>query len=102
MPFPIKPLADRVIIKLLEEGERKSPGGIVLGTNAKYRLAEVVAVGRGVVANGVLLAPEVSPGDLVQILAHGGDEITVEKQKYLIMPERSIIAAIDKKATVTV
>lgn len=96
MTFPVRPLADRVIIKILDKKEEKSPGGIVMpGMSAKFKTAEVVAVGRGQNINGVLTPPEVQPGDIVQIPAHGNvDEIVVENEKYAIMPERLISVVI--------
>ena len=93
--FPIKPLADRIIVKVIERDTVVSKGGLELpGSVNKFRLAEVVAVGRGGAQNGTVIPPEVEPGDVVQMNPHGGDEVVVEGEKYLVVPERFLSAVL--------
>ena len=97
MDFPVKPLADRVIVKVVDDsGELKTKSGLVLpkSMSAKFKTAKVMAVGRGVVMNGTLVPLEVNVGDLVQITANMGDEMAVDSEKYLLITERLIVAVL--------
>jgi len=93
----IKPLADRVVIKVLEE-EEKTPGGIVLPDTAKEKpqIGEVVAVGPGrTLDNGEKVAPEVKKGQKVIFSRYGGTEVKIDGEEYLIMREGDILAIKD-------
>lgn len=90
----IKPLADRVVIKVLEE-EEKTPGGIVLPDTAKEKpqIGEVMAVGPGrTLDNGQKVSPEVKKGDKVIFSRYGGTEVKIDGEEYLIMRESDILA----------
>ncbi|MBU0580223.1 MAG: co-chaperone GroES [Candidatus Margulisbacteria bacterium] len=90
----IKPLADRVVIKQIED-EMKTKSGIVLPDNAKEKpqQGEVIAVGPGrVLDNGERLTPEVKEGDIVFFSKYSGDEIKVDGVEYKIIEERNILA----------
>ena len=69
----IKPLGDRVVIKMLES-EETTKGGIILAGTAKEKpqMAEVVAVGPGVVEDGKLIPMEVAIGDKVLMSKYAG------------------------------
>ena len=62
----IKPLADRVVIKMLE-AEETTKGGIILAPSAKEKpsIAEVVAVGPGGLVDGEKVEMYLKPGDHV-------------------------------------
>lgn len=90
----LKPLADRVVIKVLEE-EEKTPGGIVLPDTAKEKpqVGEVIAVGPGrTLDNGQKVTPEVKKGDKVVFSRYGGTEVKIDGEEYLIMRESDILA----------
>ncbi len=90
----LKPLADRIVIKVLEE-EEKTPGGIVLPDTAKEKpqVGEVIAVGPGrTLDNGQKVAPEVKKGDKVVFSRYGGTEVKIDGEEYLIMREGDILA----------
>jgi chaperonin GroES len=92
----IQPLADRVILKLLDSGDAISTGGIILGKHSnKFKVARVVAVGRGIVGNNGLIQPEVQVGDHVYVTANTGDEIIDGAEKYIVVTERTIVAIVD-------
>jgi chaperonin GroES len=92
--FPVKPLADRVIVKLIEK-DAFTKSGLFLGkTSQKFATAEVVAVGRGIMVDGKAVPPEVNVGDIVHLTAHSGDEMTVNDEKYLLVTERIIVAVV--------
>ncbi|HCJ10509.1 MAG TPA: co-chaperone GroES [Clostridiales bacterium] len=90
----LKPLADRVVIKVIEE-EEKTPGGIVLPDTAKDKpqVGEVIAVGPGrTLDNGQKVEPEVKKGDKVIFSRYGGTEVKLDGEEYLIMRESDILA----------
>jgi chaperonin GroES len=93
----IKPLGDRIVVKVLE-AETKSKGGILLPDTAKEKPqeAKVVAVGKGkVLENGSVSAPEVKVGDKVIFGKYSGNEITTkEGEDLLILREEDILAII--------
>ncbi len=93
----IKPLGDRVLLKVLEAQE-KSTGGIYLPDNAKEKpqQAEVIAVGEGkVLDSGNYKKPEVKKGDIVLFGKYSGTEVTDSKgEAYLIVKEEDILAIV--------
>lgn len=90
----LKPLADRVVVKLVS-AEEKTQGGIVLPDTAKEKPqeAEVVAVGPGkLLDNGTRQPMEVKVGDKVIIAKYSGTEVKYEGEEYLILRESDILA----------
>ena len=90
----IKPLADRVVVKVIS-AEEKTQGGIVLPDTAKEKPqeAEVIAVGPGkVLDNGTRLALEVKVGDTVIFSKYSGSEVKLDGIEYLILRESDILA----------
>ena len=89
----IKPLADRVLVKPLDEKE-VTKGGIIIPDTAKEKPqeAEVVALGTGKRdEDGKLIEFTVKAGDKVLISKYGGTEVKVEGESYLIMREDDIL-----------
>jgi chaperonin GroES len=83
----IKPLADRIIVKRLEE-ETKTKGGIIIPDSAKEKPAEgkVEAVGSGKVKeDGTRIAMEVKVGDRILFGKYSGTEVKIDGVEYLIM-----------------
>ena len=92
----IQPLADRIVVKVLEAKE-VSRGGIVLPDTAKEKPqeAEVVAVGKGRVSDdGKTIPPEVKAGDKILFGKYSGTEITMDGTEYLILKEEDILAIV--------
>ena len=90
----LKPLADRVVVKVLE-AEEKTASGIVLPDKAKEKPqeGEVKAVGTGkVLDNGTKLDMEVKVGDKVIFSRYAGSEVKVDGEEYLIMRQDDILA----------
>ncbi|HEY3316009.1 MAG TPA: co-chaperone GroES [Bacillota bacterium] len=95
----LKPLADRVIVKVLESEER-TKGGIVLPDTAKEKPqeGEVKAVGPGrILENGTKVAPEVKVGEIVVFAKYGGTEVKVNGEELLILRESDILAVKSSK-----
>lgn len=92
----LKPLGDRVVIKVLAQ-EEKLASGIVLPGNAKEKPqeGEVVAVGTGkTLDNGHKVALEVSVGDKVIYSKYAGSEVKNCGEEYLILSEKDILAIV--------
>ena len=92
----IKPLGDRVVIRVLEQ-EEKTASGIFLPDTAKEKPSqgEVVAVGSGKLQdNGTRTPLEVSVGDKIIFSKYAGTEVKYEGVDYLIVSARDILATI--------
>ena len=92
----IKPLGDRVVIRVLEQ-EEKTASGIFLPDTAKEKPSqgEVVAVGTGKLQdNGTRTPLEVNVGDKIIFSKYAGTEVKYDGVDYLIVSERDILATI--------
>ena len=93
----IKPLADRVVVKLVE-AEEKTKTGIFLTASAqeKPQVAEVVAVGPGARDdNGQLIPMEVKVGDRVITGKYTGTEVKMDGNEYTIVKQSDILAIVE-------
>jgi chaperonin GroES len=92
----IKPVDDKVVVKVIKESEKASTSGFVLSfAEEKPNEAIVVAVGPGLMLdNGVLMKPDLSIGDKVVFAKYQGTEVTFEHEEYLILAYRDIVAVI--------
>lgn len=92
----IKPLADRVVIKMLEAEETTKSGIILAGTaKEKPQIAEVVAVGPGGVVDGKEVVMELVVGDKVIMSKYAGTEVKLDGEEYIILKQGDILAKID-------
>ena len=92
----LKPLGDRVVIRVLEQ-EEKTASGIFLPDTAKEKPSqgEVIAVGSGkLLGDGKRLALDVKVGDKIIFSKYAGTEVKFEGTDYLIVSERDILAII--------
>ena len=92
----IKPLADRVVVKPLEDEETKV-GSIYIPETAKEKPqeGEVIAVGPGKTSDsGNTVAMTVKVGDKVLYGKYSGTEVTYDGDDFLIMRESDILAVI--------
>jgi chaperonin GroES len=90
----ILPLADRIVIRPLEETEQKR-GALYIPDTAKEKpqQGEVVAVGPGKVSDeGKRIVPEVKEGDRVLYGKYSGTEVNVGEEQFLILREADVLA----------
>ncbi len=95
----LKPLGDRIVVKLIEELER-TKGGIVLPDTAKEKPqeAEVVAVGPGGRnEKGERIPMDVKVGDRVVFAKYSGTEFRQDDEEYLILRESDILAVVERE-----
>ncbi len=93
----IQPLADRVVVRALEDGEQMR-GGLYIPDTAKEKPqeGEVVAVGPGKLSDdGARVPMEVAAGNKVLYGKYSGTEVTVDGDQYLILRESDILAIVN-------
>ena len=92
----IKPLADRVVVKLAE-AEETTKGGIILAGSAKEKpqFAEVLEVGPGDIVDGKEVKMYIKKGDKVVFERYKGTEIKLDGTEYIIVSQSSILAVIE-------
>lgn len=92
----IKPLADRVVIKMVEVEETTKSGIILTGTaKEKPQVAEVIAVGPGGVVDGKEVTMYLKAGDKVLISKYAGTEVKVDGEEYTILRQGDILAIVE-------
>jgi chaperonin GroES len=95
----IRPLHDRVIVKRLE-GDRTSPGGIVIPDTAAEKpiQGKIVAVGKGkILEDGQVRTCDVKVGDRILFGKYSGTEVKVEGVDLVIMREEDVMAVFESK-----
>ncbi len=92
----IKPLADRVVIKMCE-AEEVTKGGIILTNAAKEKpqVAEVVEVGPGGMVDGKEIKMTVTKGDKVLISEYAGTKVKLDGEEYVIVRQNDILAIVE-------
>ena len=92
----IKPLADRVVIKMTE-AEETTKSGLILAGSAKEKpqVAEVVAVGPGETVDGNLVPMTVKVGDRVLTSKYSGTEVKMDGEEYTIVKQSDILAIVE-------
>ena len=92
----IKPLADRVVVKLVE-AEEKTQSGIFLTASAqeKPQVAEIVAIGPGKVEDGKLVPVSVKVGERVIASKYAGTMVKFDGIEYTILSEDDIFAVVE-------
>ncbi len=92
----LKPLSDRVVVKMVEMEETTKSGIILPGTaKEKPQVAEVVAVGPGAMKDGELVPMTVKVGDKVITSKYSGTEVKLGNDEYVIVRQDDILATID-------
>ena len=91
----IRPLADRIVIKVVESQET-TKSGIVLPGSAKEKpmQGEVLAVGSGELIEGKRVPLEIKVGDIVLYSKYAGTEVKYDGQEYLIVRQNDVLAII--------
>ncbi|HIR48300.1 co-chaperone GroES [Anaeromassilibacillus sp. An200] len=92
----VKPLSDRVLIKM-EEAEETTKSGIVLAGSAKEKpqIADVIAVGPGGVVDGKEVVMNVKVGDRVITSKYSGTEVKIDGEEYTIVRQSDILAVVE-------
>ncbi len=92
----VKPLADRVVIKMVE-AEETTKSGIILAGSAKEKpqIAEVIAVGPGGMVDGKEVTMYVKAGDRVITSKYAGTEVKIDGEELMIVRQSDILAVVE-------
>ena len=92
----IKPLADRIVIKMTE-AEETTKSGLILAAASKEKpqVAEVVAVGPGGVVDGEKVDMYLKVGDKVLLSKYAGTEVKVDDVEYSILRQSEVLAIVE-------
>ena len=92
----LKPLADRVVIKMVE-AEEKTKSGLILTGSAKEKpeMAEVIEVGPGGLVDGKEVKMTVKKGQKVITSKYAGTEVKIDGQEYTIVRQGDILAIVE-------
>ena len=92
----IKPLEDRILIKM-KEGEETTKSGIILANSSKEKpqIAEVIEVGPGEKVDGKMEEMNVKKGDSIIVSKYSGTEVKYEGEEYLIVKQDDILAIVE-------
>ncbi len=92
----IKPLQDRVVIKMLE-AEETTKSGIILTSAAqeKPQVAEVIAIGPGGMVDGKEVIMQVKVGDKVLISQYAGTKVKLDGEEYTILSQNDVLAVVE-------
>ena len=92
----IKPLGDRIVIKMVETEETTKSGIVIPGSaKEKPQIAEVVAVGPGGMVDGKEVVMELSVGDKVITSKYAGTEIKLDGTEYTILKQGDVLAKLN-------
>ncbi|MBQ6972935.1 MAG: co-chaperone GroES [Synergistaceae bacterium] len=94
----LKPLGDRIVVKVLER-EEKTKSGLFLPDTAKEKPTEgeVIAVGTGkILDNGQKQPVEVKVGDRIIFSKYAGTEVKLDGEELVIFSERDVLAIVEK------
>jgi len=92
----LRPLSDRVVLKMVEAEETTSSGIILAGSaKEKPEVAEVIAVGPGGMVDGKEIAMNVKVGDKVITSKYSGTEVKYQGTEYVIVRVGDILAVVE-------
>ena len=92
----IKPLMDRVVLKMIEAEEKKKSGIVLAGAaKEKPQVAEVVAVGPGGKIDGKEVEMFVKVGEKVVFTKYAGTEVKYDGEDYIIISQNDILAVVE-------
>ncbi|MDR1260777.1 MAG: co-chaperone GroES [Oscillospiraceae bacterium] len=91
----IEPLADRVVVRMIE-AEETTESGIILAGSAKEKpqVAAIIAVGPGGLVDGKEVKMYVNVGDKVLIGKYAGTEVKLDGEEYTILRQSDILAVV--------
>ena len=92
----LKPLADRVVVTMVEAEETTKSGIILTGAaKEKPQVAAVIEVGPGGVVDGKEVVMTVHVGDKVITSKYSGTEVKCDETEYIIVRQSDILAIVE-------
>jgi chaperonin GroES len=92
----IKPLGDRVVVKM-QEAEETTKSGLILtaASKEKPQIAEIIAVGPGGMVDGKEVTMYLKKGDKVLMSKYAGTEVKVDGEEYTIIRQGDVLAVVE-------
>ena len=92
----LKPLADKVVVKMLE-AEDTTKSGIILTSAAKEKpqIAEIIAVGPGGIVDGESVEMPVKIGENIVVNKYAGSEVKIDDEEFIIVKISDILAVVE-------
>ena len=92
----IKPLGDRVVVKM-QEAEETTKSGLILtaASKEKPQIAEIIAVGPGGMVDGKEVTMYLKKGDKVLMSKYAGTEVKVDGEEYTIIKQGDVLAVVE-------
>lgn len=92
----IKPLSDRVVVKMVEAEDTTKSGIILTGAaKEKPQIAKVIAAGTGGIVDGKEIKMELKVDDKVLISKYAGTEVKLDGEEYIIISQSEILAIVE-------
>ncbi len=92
----LKPLSDRVVVKMVEAEETTKSGIILTGAaKEKPQIAEVIEIGNGVLDDGTVVEMKVKVGDKVITSKYSGTEIKLDGEELIVVRQGDILAIVE-------
>lgn len=92
----LKPLLDRVVIKMVETEETTKSGIILTGSaKEKPQVAEIIAAGPGGIVDGKEVKMQVKKGDRVITSKYSGTEVKIDGEELIIVRQNDILAVVE-------
>lgn len=91
----IKPLTDKVLIKMKEKEETTKSGIILTASKEKPQIAEVIEVGPGKIVDGKKEEMYVKKGDKIIFNKYSGTEVKYDDEEYLIISQSDVLAIVE-------
>ena len=93
----LKPLGDRVVVKMVQPEEETTKSGLILTGSAKEKpsVAEIIAVGPGGMVDGKEVQMNVKVGDRVITSKFAGTEVKIGDDEYIIVRQNDILAVVE-------
>ena len=92
----LKPLGDRIIVKMLEKEETTKSGIILAGkTEEKSQIAEVIKIGDGTNSEGKKVEMAVKEGDKVVLSQYSGTTVKIDNEELIIVKYNDVLAVVE-------
>jgi len=92
----IKPLFDKVVVKMIESEETTKSGIILTGSaKEKPQTAEIIAVGEGGVINGKEVKMILRVGQKILFQKYSGTEVKIDGVEYIIVGQSDVLAIVE-------
>ena len=92
----LKPLGDRIIVKMLEKEETTKSGIILAGkSQEKSQIGEVIKVGDGTNSEGKKIEMAIKEGDKVVLSQYAGNTVKIDEEELIIVKYNDILAIVE-------